>query len=239
MKTWYVYKHTNIITGMSYIGITCKPNPKERWGGKGQRYRKDQPKLYYAIQKYGWENFTHEILYKGLPHDDAVQKEKEMIRKYDSIANGYNITEGGEGALGRVCTEATKIKMRQTLGDKTRGQNNHFYGKKHTDETKRKISQANKGKPGLKGPANPSYGTHPVFTEEHKMKIKETQRKNMIPVVLYSLKTKTIIQEFESIKQASRITGVDKNQIRKECKRSLNSKRLRKDPRFIFKKEVV
>ena len=58
-----VYKHTSP-SGKVYIGIT-KRKPEYRWN-KGKGYRKDQLLFYRAIKKYGWDNFTHEILYTGL-----------------------------------------------------------------------------------------------------------------------------------------------------------------------------
>ena len=93
-----MYKHTSP-SNKSYIGITSK-NPEERWGHNGIQYRK-QP-FYRAIKKYGWDNFTHEILYSNLTEKEAKDKEKELIRKYKTKNNkyGYNCTYGGDGTLG-------------------------------------------------------------------------------------------------------------------------------------------
>ena len=95
-KLWCVYKHTSP-SGKVYIGITCQ-NPKYRWangnGYKGQGF-------YYAIQKYGWENFKHEILEENLTEEEACEKEKVYIKLYNSRNKnyGYNRTNGGENAL--------------------------------------------------------------------------------------------------------------------------------------------
>ena len=56
-------KHTSP-KGKSYIGIT--KNTNKRFGTNGNGY-KNQPKFWNAIQKYGWENFTHEIIEDNLP----------------------------------------------------------------------------------------------------------------------------------------------------------------------------
>lgn len=88
-----VYKHTSPC-GKSYIGITSMSFERRFAGGKGY---KDQTKFWNAIQKYGWDNFSHEVLEKDLKYYDACIKEKEYIKKFDSIKNGYNITIGGDG----------------------------------------------------------------------------------------------------------------------------------------------
>lgn len=88
-----VYIHINKDDdNKSYVGIS--KNPKKRWKN-GEGY-KNQPKFYYAIKKYGWDNFKHIILLKNLSLEEAWEKEKEYIKKYDTINDGYNIHEGGE-----------------------------------------------------------------------------------------------------------------------------------------------
>jgi len=92
---WIIYKHTNKINGKSYIGQTCQ-SPEERWrDGEGYKH---SPKFYHAIQKYGWNNFEHSILVDNIQTRElADEKEKELIKYYDTINNGYNIHQGGTG----------------------------------------------------------------------------------------------------------------------------------------------
>ena len=89
-----IYKHTNLINGKSYVGITNRI-PKIRWSN-GHGYR-TQPKFYNAIMKYGWDNFSHEVI--ATCHDKAVayEMEKAFIKKYNCIDDGYNVSEGGNG----------------------------------------------------------------------------------------------------------------------------------------------
>lgn len=111
-KTWCLYKHTNIINGKVYIGITKFGNsPSKRWGKNGNRYNTQF--FGKAIHKYGWDNFEHEILFENLTEIEAKQKEIELIKFYDSsnLKKGYNLTKGGDGSLGLFPNEETRIKQ--------------------------------------------------------------------------------------------------------------------------------
>ena len=167
-KKYCVYVHTNKVNGKKYIGITCR-NPEVRWQN-GQGYKR-QPKFYAAIQKYGWDGFAHEILFDGLTLQEANDKEREMIELYDSMNNGYNLTEGGEGASGLHHTKESRVKMSQSrkgremdeawrkkLGDSHRGVPSKLRGSTLSDEHKHKIGE------GLKE----YYKLHPEETKDRK-----------------------------------------------------------------------
>ena len=97
MRTYCVYLHTNKINGKKYFGITCL-KPEKRWNS-GKGYSIKQPRFHNAIQKYGWNNFTHEILFEGLTKDQAMELEIKLIKEHNTtnVAFGYNNTIGGEG----------------------------------------------------------------------------------------------------------------------------------------------
>ena len=106
-KAYYVYKHTSPC-GKVYIGITSYKKPSDRWrngNGYSEQY------FFRAIKKYGWENFTHEVLFSGLSKEQAEQKEIELISKYKSNQReyGYNIENGGHV---HCVGEQTKEKLR-------------------------------------------------------------------------------------------------------------------------------
>lgn len=58
--------------------------------------------FYRAIQKYGWNNFEHEVIAENLTKDEACEMEKALIKKLKSndYHFGYNLSAGGEGNLG-------------------------------------------------------------------------------------------------------------------------------------------
>ena len=106
-KKWTVYCHQNKINGKKYIGITCC-SIKTRWGTNGSRYA-----FYFgnAIQKYGWDNFEHFILYRDVSKDFAITLEKLLIEAFNTQDTqfGYNLTAGGEGAL--TPSQSTRNKL--------------------------------------------------------------------------------------------------------------------------------
>lgn len=123
MKKFCVYMHI-FPNGKKYIGITSKP-PNRRWQ-KGTGYdRVGQPAMYNAIQKYGWGNVSHEILFEGMSLKEAQEKEKELIAQYKTNCTrygsryGYNMTDGGEGTLGHKAGEkVVKANRERMLGKK-------------------------------------------------------------------------------------------------------------------------
>lgn len=189
---YYVYKHTNNINGKIYIGITSQI-PKNRWlNGKGYLGNDYFTK---SINKYGWNNFNHEILYENLKKEEAEQKEQELIAYHKSNNRdfGYNIDNGGKT---NRFTDETKKKIGESHKGKPAwnkglhiniGENNSFYGHHHSEETKKKISAANKGRKktleqlqkvsqSCKKTWKEKIANGYVFTEEQKRKLSEANK---------------------------------------------------------------
>ena len=96
MKNRYkVYIHKNLINGKVYIGQTCK-TLQERSGLNGKNY-KGCTRFYEDIEKYGWDNFEHKVLYDNLSCEEANKLERELIKQYKSLDlnYGYNVATGG------------------------------------------------------------------------------------------------------------------------------------------------
>ena len=102
-------------------------------------------KLSRAIQKYGVDAFTFKVLFECDPeHADAL--ETQCICWYGSVKNGYNICPQGGSRRGSKCSEETKKKISDAMKGKRTGKKNPMYGKTRSEETRRKIGTANKGK---------------------------------------------------------------------------------------------
>lgn len=146
MNTWKVYIHTNSINGWKYVGITHYEDPNERWKN-GLNY-KHNPHFDHAVRKYGWENFDHEIIADELSKEAANALERFYIEKYQEEGICYNITEGGDGWDGHSHSEETKAKISQSLKAKQLVPWNKGKTGVYTDETRQRISESQKGKPG-------------------------------------------------------------------------------------------
>lgn len=120
-KIYYtVYKTTNNINGKIYIGCHKTTNINDGYLGSGTIIKR-------AIEKYGVENFTKEILKTFDNLKDAESYEAELVDKNFTLREDtYNINVGGNVRIAY-------------------GENNGFYGKTHSDEIKQKISAIHQG----------------------------------------------------------------------------------------------
>lgn len=181
-RIYKLYMHTCNINNKKYIGIT-KQTLDRRFRKNGRGY-KNSIKFYSAIQKYGWENFEHQLILQNLTKQEAEFFEIEMIKYYKSSDRkyGYNVANGGN-TVGTV-SEETKKKLSKInigkhvgsenyfYGKKYTGEQNYFYGKKLSEEHRRKISETRKQK-GIK-PWN--YGVSNCFSKETREKMSKSQK---------------------------------------------------------------
>lgn len=104
-----------------------------------------------------WDNgdrFDFEIIEECLP-EDLNDREIYWIAVYDSFYNGYNQCEGGCSTLGRECSEETRRKISE--GNK---------GKKMSEETIRKRTETLRKR----------IAEDPVFAAEHHRKLSERMK---------------------------------------------------------------
>lgn len=133
-----VYVHTSP-SGKMYVGQTGT-KPEYRWGKDGNSYlqmkngKYRQPSFAYAILKYGWENFEHEIIASNLTKKEADNFEKLLIEKLNTmdLKYGYNLREGGHNSH---ISEEQKRKISETLR-----------GNVISESTRKKLSDSMKGK---------------------------------------------------------------------------------------------
>lgn len=150
----YIYLITNTVTGKKYVGQTLCKDIESRW----KQHRNVDKScigryLLNAYKKHGIDKFKFQIICICFDEDTNIYEE-QYIQKYNCIVpNGYNLKAGGknskhhpetikkmsESLKGRILgtkTESTFQKLRESK----LGERNPNFGKKMTDEQKKKIS---------------------------------------------------------------------------------------------------
>jgi group I intron endonuclease len=249
----YIYKIACKINDKVYVGQTIRTIPERWRGHKWKASRPSKEHdmaITRAIHKYGPDNFTIIAVCSADNQEELDEKEKFYIREFDSINNGYNLHEGG---LGQRISEETKIKMSIAgkgkkkplgFGDKIKkartgtvqpeivklkcslsqkGKKSAWFGKKHTEETKKKIGIHHKGK---------------VISEEQKAKqsmamkgrkISEETKKKMSLARRgrkpnqKALRCMENEQIYVSIKEAAAALGISLNSLRAYLRGKLKS----------------
>ena len=113
-----VYLISSTKTEKQYVGVTTKGYlnrfANHIWHSRKQR--KSCRALCAAINKFGSESFSVELLHTAKSRDEMHQMEVHFIKSLKTLApNGYNLTEGGDAG---VMSEETK----QMMSDRLKGQ---------------------------------------------------------------------------------------------------------------------
>lgn len=183
-RNYKLYVHISP-SGKRYYGITSKKRVQNRWNN-GRGYIGNEH-FTRAINKYGWDNFEHIVLFDNLTKEEACLLEQFYIALYDTTnpKYGYNNTNGGEHGL---ASEQTKKKISEAKK-----------GGHHTEETKNKMSEAKKGH---------------KFTEQTINKISESikgKNNGMAKAVLMFTKEGEFIRRFDCIADANEYLGKNRN----------------------------
>lgn len=152
-----VYKHTCIENGKCYIGITVKTMEARWYEHCSDANRNKRRKFFAAINKYGKDNWTHEVLFESTNEEEIVNKEIEFIELFDSINNGYNMTKDRfRRGLKHSIESIEKMKIAQkekharkklegTDGGWIRKDGGAMLGKEHPNKGKENKKWDNKG----------------------------------------------------------------------------------------------
>jgi|694.fasta_scaffold04367_20 group I intron endonuclease len=137
-----IYLITNFENKKQYIGIT-KFSITERF----YQHTKRGFLLTEAIKKYGEDKFFIELIEEVDSAGRAYELEQYYIKEYNTkVPYGYNLTDGGDGIFGWEVTEEYRQECSERVKQLHKEKKVGMYGKNHSDETKRKMSVASKGK---------------------------------------------------------------------------------------------
>lgn len=146
--------------------------------GKGTGKRKDQihNRNQYFKNVYNKNSCNVRIIFNELTNEEACIKEIQRIRELKKLGQAKcNLTNGGTGwSTGKLNPTAINPHFGNKNGMITKnidfkGEKNPFYGKKHSAETKAKISKNRKGKGARFGKDNPMYGKHSTAGDKNGM----------------------------------------------------------------------
>ena len=186
-----IYKIENKLNGKVYIGQTIR-SFEERIN---EHKRKHKRGIGQAIDKYGEENFTYEIIDYADSENSLNELEIYYIQYFNSLVpNGYNLCLGGGNTSGYHHTEESKSKMSKSQKGKWEKENNPFYGKHHSEEQKAKWSKQRKGRD---------------MSKARESSIEKNRKK------VINLDT---LQVFNSIKEAGEFYNIASTHITRVCK---------------------
>jgi hypothetical protein len=263
MKKYYIYLFLDKSKPGKFIydDIELEYEPFYVGKGTGNRiklslYDRESPFKVNKIHKikYLGGEIVSIKLYENLENNQSLEIEKMIISKIGrrdlGLGTLVNQTDGGDGRL----TSYHSIETKKKISETKKSQN---LSTPHTDETKYKLREINKGD------KNPMFGkthsdevkeeqslrifgdNHPMFGKKHtkesldkiknnrninqEMLNKLSRERNSKIILQYDLDN-NFIKEYESIKVASTETGLSESLIGKTCRGVVKNPR-----KFIFK----
>lgn len=205
-----VYRFTNKLNNKQYIGLT--KNIKRRFS-QHKRAKSRSVAFCHAIRKYGFENFTFEVLKENLVLKEAKELEVKLIKEFNTLCpNGYNRTIGGDSSVSHSPETIKKIVAKNKLYWKTH--KHPMQGKKHSFETRMKLSIATKNREHPKGKAHWNFGNK--YTEEKRKLISERNALGNNPFAKQVIDLKTGII-YSCINEAKVVYGLSHSFISMLC----------------------
>ena len=236
-----IYMYTNKINGKGYVGQTVNFKQRHQKHISAMTNENDDEydaPIQRAFRKYGLDNFEVKILKENLNTQCLLNfYECYYIKNFDLLCKngkGYNLSDGGSNGnpfAGKTEEEIKEIRRNQSEAHK--GENNPMYGihrygkdapmygKKHSEETKQKQSEANKGE------------NHPMYGKKHSKEVKQKISENHADfsgenhpqakrVAQYD-KQGNLIKIWDYAKQVTEELGINNGNIIKCCKGKLKS----------------
>lgn len=167
-----IYKIRNTVNGKFYVGSTV--DARVRFQTHRRRLRKgshQSPHMQAAWNKYGEECFIFEIVEHVENGEDLLKAEQKWLDEHAGKPHCYNwATDASAPMRGKKHTAEAKVKSGANRKGKHAGENHYRYGKTVSEETRKKIGDAQRGV--KKEPR--------VYTPEGLEKARENMKRNAV-----------------------------------------------------------
>jgi group I intron endonuclease len=202
-----IYKITNEINRKIYIGQSVDYEKRKvshktkflQYCKSPENHKSGCIFLYNSFKKYGFENFTFELIEECLI-DELNNREQYWMNFYSSYEReyGYNLCKIAGSSKGTIRNESTRLKNSESA-KKRIGDKNPFYGKTHSDYSKNEMSKKRSGKK-RKNISTEKWVEHKIWEMSY------------IKILQYDI-WGNFIKEWNSLSEASNVTKIKKGRI--------------------------
>ena len=139
-----IYKIVNKVNGKVYYGSTTQTFCR-RWDQHKRLLNNNKHSnqfLQWSWNKNGPSSFEFIIILSCSPNSCLYYEQLFLDKYWDNCKNCFNFYKTAGSPFGIKRSEESKKRNSISIT----GKNNHFFGKKHSEVSKKKISEANRGK---------------------------------------------------------------------------------------------
>ena len=162
---YYIYLIVNKVNGKTYVGQrkSSKEWHEDKYMGSGKL-------LGLAKKKYGTKNFEKFLIQYCYSKEEVNKAERFWIAEYRNRGKAeYNISDGGQG--GALCKGKTPWNKGKHHSEETKRKISEA-ARNMSEETRRKLSEAKKGKP--------TWNKGKCHSEETKRKISDAMKHHSV-----------------------------------------------------------
>lgn len=188
-----IYQFFNLQNGKRYIGQAQNISNRLYEHKRRRNLHGTNIAFYNAVNKYGWEAFEFSVIEKVDDLEKLNEREQFWIDTFQSFKKetGYNICREANTTRGYKYSEKTRKRLSEWAKSRV-GEKNTFYGKIHSEESKRKIGQAN---------------AKWERSEEYKQKLRKARANNTVrnrKIKQINPSTLEVLREWQTIKEAAK-----------------------------------
>lgn len=206
-----VYAIRNLVTNKIYIGSAIDLLERRRIHLRDLMHGKHANRhLQSSFNLYGASNFDFRVIEFVNNSENLTEREQFWIDQFDLKADLFNMCKQAYSTIGRKHAEETKRKMSANRPS-YKGEQNPFYGKKHSEETRRTISVKATGRKQSQASIKKGIET---------LRAKHGHHPNSKPVNQIDPKTGEVIKTWENMTEAATVIGTKVSNISVVCNKT-------------------